>query len=512
MVPTIVITRLRRVKKFLFAHWILASIMAIFIVGGMWYFFGSAKSTYQFVTVTKGSITQTVSVTGNTTPMKSVSLGFQNTGTIAQVYYNLGAHVNAGAVIASLSTGNLSAALQQAEATLAAAQANLDALTVGTRQEQLAIDRSTVAQAQATLINAIASAYAVSDSAVHINADQFFINPRNSDAELTFTVPDATLVNTVVQERVALEPMLSAWNVQVVSPSFSTSDPSSAATQAVQHLTQVRTFLNDAAAVLAREIGLSAANVASYEADIASARTSVASALTTLTSAQTALTSAKGELALAEAGSTPQSIAAQQAQVAQAQAGVANARANLQNIKIIAPISGVITQQDAKVGQMASLGTPLVSLIGNSGFEVDTGVSDTDIGKLAVGNKVSMTLDAFPNETFTGSVFYIAPAETNTQGVISYQVKISFDKVDPRLKSGLTTNIDIQTKQKDDVLILPQYAILQNDNGTFVETLVNGVSTTSPVTLGIQDQKGNVEILSGVTLGEQVMNIGLKAQ
>jgi multidrug efflux pump subunit AcrA (membrane-fusion protein) len=125
---------------------------------------------------------------------------------------------------------------------------------------------------------------------------------------------------------------------------------------------------------------------------------------------------------------------------------------------------------------------------------------------------VTMTLDAFPNETFTGSVFYIAPAQTDTQGVISYTVKISFAKADPRLKSGLTANIDIETMKKDAVLVLPQYAILQNDSGTFVETLVGGVATTTPVSLGIQDQSGNVEVLSGVTEGEQVINIGLKTQ
>jgi hypothetical protein len=59
-------------------------------------------------------------------------------------------------------------------------------------------------------------------------------------------------------------------------------------------------------------------------------------------------------------------------------------------------------------------------------------------------------------------------------------------------------------------LILPQYAILQNDSGSFVETLLGKTATTTPVTLGIQDQQGRVEVLSGVTLGEQVINIGLK--
>ena len=144
---------------------------------------------------------------------------------------------------------------------------------------------------------------------------------------------------------------------------------------------------------------------------------------------------------------------------------------------------------------------------------MDAGVSETDIGKLALGDTASMTLDAFPGETFSGTVFYIAAAQTNDQGVISYPIKIAFDKPDPRLKSGLTANIDLETKKKEDVLVLPQYAILQNDNGTFVETLAkNGAVTTTPVTLGIQDQNGNVEVTSGVTEGEQVITVGLKTQ
>jgi HlyD family secretion protein len=149
--------------------------------------------------------------------------------------------------------------------------------------------------------------------------------------------------------------------------------------------------------------------------------------------------------------------------------------------------------------------------MGRGGYEVDAGVSETDIGKVVLGDKVSMTLDAFPNETFDGSVFYIAPAETNTDGVISYQIKISFDKMDVRFKSGLTANINIETKQEDNALLLPQYAILQNDQGAFVETVSNNKIIQNPVLLGIEDQKGNVEVVSGVTEGEQVLNIGLKA-
>jgi len=201
---------------------------------------------------------------------------------------------------------------------------------------------------------------------------------------------------------------------------------------------------------------------------------------------------------------------AQEAAVKAVEASVESAQAKIHNAQIVAPISGAITQFDAKIGQLASPNTPLISIMSDTGYEVDAGVSEIDIGKILLNNIVSITLDAFPNEIFSGAVFYVAPAETNVQGVISYQIKISFDKPDSRLKSGLTANIDIQTKHKDNVLILPQYAILQNDSGTFVEILENNIIKQNSVVLGITDQKGNVEVISGVTEGEQVFNIGLK--
>ncbi|MCE9517756.1 efflux RND transporter periplasmic adaptor subunit, partial [Candidatus Nomurabacteria bacterium] len=146
------------------------------------------------------------------------------------------------------------------------------------------------------------------------------------------------------------------------------------------------------------------------------------------------------------------------------------------------------------------------------GYEVDSGVSENDVVNILSGNKVTMTLDSFPKEVFQGTVFYIAPAETTTGGVVSYEVKIAFDANDPRLKSGLTANIDIKTNYKESVLILPQYAILQNDEGTFVEVLDGKKTKQNKVELGISDSFGNVEIISGVTEGEQVLSIGLKSK
>ncbi|MDP2630034.1 MAG: efflux RND transporter periplasmic adaptor subunit, partial [Candidatus Uhrbacteria bacterium] len=201
-----------------------------------------------------------------------------------------------------------------------------------------------------------------------------------------------------------------------------------------------------------------------------------------------------------------------QAQIENAQAAVRSAQARLQNSRITAPIAGIITQFDAKVGEFASPGTALISIISKDMFEVEAQVSETDVGKVALGNKVTMTIDAFLGETFNGSIFYIDPAQTTTEGVVGYKIKIAFDQNDDRMKSGLTVNLDIETRKKDNVLYLPQYAVLQNDEGTFVQILESGVPKNIPITLGLQDQNGNVEIISGVSEGEQVLNIGLKTQ
>lgn len=475
-----IISRLDRYKEILSSRWSIAGIVALLLIGGYWFFVRSSGTAYQFITVTQGSIVETVSVTGNTTPLKSVSLGFQNTGTIAHVYFNLGMHVSAGEIVAQLNTATLSAALQQAQAAYNSAVASRSSTSLPETETQAR--------------NAYLSAYTTLDTLLRNDIDTFFGEPTVYGPQLLLIAPQD--YGELSKERTALTYEMQTY--QSALSNANSTDPTALLASATTVAQDISNFL-DTLAVAANN---SVSNASATQiAALATARTGVVTLLATLSSARnTYRTQSIGATSLTDAS------------VEQAAAGVAVAQANLQGTRIIAPISGVLTQLDAKVGQLASPGTPLVSIIGNGGFEVDAGVSETDVGKLTVGNIAMMTLDAFPNETFSGSVFYIAPAQTNNQGVISYQIKISFDKADPRLKSGLTANIDIQTKHKDNVLILPQYAILQNDNGTFVQMLVGKTVTTTPAILGIQDQKGNVEILSGVTLGEQVLNIGLKKQ
>lgn len=500
----------------------------VVVIGGIVWYRQSHPAAVQLISVTRGSIAETVTVTGNTTPSQSVSIGFQNTGTIAAVHAALGDAVNAGEVIAELNTANLLASLQQAQADVAVQQAKLAGLKAGAQPADIAASEAALQKAQQDLANyyasisdSSASGFAKANDAVRTQLDTFFSNAETSQPQLNFQTsnPQAATAVTDLRYTAALE--LNAWQNELVTtnPGLATTTLKTILVRDLVHLSVAQNLLNTMSAVLAGSINLSSAQLAADKAAVTAGLTEVNAAISALNtisqniaSQEALVAQTQAQLALKQAGSTEQDIAAQQAQVDQAVAGVASAQANLQNAEIVAPIAGVLTQQDAKVGQVVVAGAPLVSIMGSEGLEVDAGVAETDVGKLAIGNVATMTLDAFPNETFTGKVFYIAPSQTNNQGVITYQIKIPFTKQDPRIKSGLTANITIETQHKDNVLILPQYALLQNDQGTFVETMQNNTVIQVPVATGIQDENGNVEMLSGVTEGEQVLNIGLKTQ
>jgi HlyD family secretion protein len=470
-------------KKFFKSKITISIIVVVVLIFGGIFLFSNHDVKYQFVAVTRGPITETVSLTGNTTPSQSVSLGFNSSGSIAHIYSALGKKVTAGKILAEENTNDLIAQLHNMQAGLAIAKQN--ATTSKNNLTNVTTEQNTlVANAYSTLLNSTPAAEVIGN-------------------DMGYDAP--TVTGTYVCNKEG------TYNLKTYSSTSGISVNYSGLEQGSFLLTDVPRPLGKCGLFLSFDKTKNLQPGIEFNVNIPNKNT--ASYNTNYNAYQLALQTREKTIADAKANiETNDSVSSvADAQIAQAKANIEIAQAKLADARIVAPISGTITQFDAKIGQLATVGTPLISIISNNGYEVDAGVSETDIGKVVVGDKVSMTFDAFKNDTFSGTVFYIAPSETNNNGVISYLVKISFDKNDARLKSGLTANIDIQTKYKDNVLILPQYAILQNDQGTYVETLVNKKVVQTPVVLGIEDQKGNVEVISGVTLGEKVINIGLKS-
>jgi RND family efflux transporter MFP subunit len=266
-------------------------------------------------------------------------------------------------------------------------------------------------------------------------------------------------------------------------------------------------------------LGLPPATADSYRSSISLARNNINAAISSLTTLQQNISTqkvllqrSKDALALKEAGSAPEAIAAQEAVVRQVQATASSIAAQLSKMTLFSPISGLVTRQDAKRGQVVGVNTVVVSVISDANMEIESNVPEVDIGKIALGNPVDITLDAFPGETMTGKIASINPAETIVDGVVSYKIKVAFDKPDSRIKSGLTANLTIRTLEKPNVLLVPSYAILEHDGKTFVKVMSGASQQETEVKLGIRGKDGNVEVISGVSENQQVVNIGLKTQ
>ncbi len=226
----------------------------------------------------------------------------------------------------------------------------------------------------------------------------------------------------------------------------------------------------------------------------------ISAADTELKSAESGYAQAENTFTLQQSGSTPNAIAAQAAKVAQVQAVLAEDT-------LVSPIDGIVTQEDPNVGEYVAPGQSGFA-VQNSGFKVEAYVAEADIAKVAVGDLASSTLDAYgAYVNFPEKVVMIDPAETVLEGVPTYKVTLQFISPDSRIKSGMTSNIEILTHETDNVLEIPYRALLITSTSTDVRLVsTNGLMYSSvPVTTGLKGSDGSVQILSGLKPGDKVV-------
>ncbi len=132
-------------------------------------------------------------------------------------------------------------------------------------------------------------------------------------------------------------------------------------------------------------------------------------------------------------------LAANQSQVKQFTAALQSAQIDLDHTKITAPVDGVVVSRNVDVGQTvaASLAAPTLFLIAQdlTKMQVDTNVSEADVGRVRVDQPASFTVDAYPGRTFTGTVTSIRKAPINVQNVITYDAVIGISNLDLKLVS-----------------------------------------------------------------------------
>ena len=172
---------------------------------------------------------------------------------------------------------------------------------------------------------------------------------------------------------------------------------------------------------------------------------------------------AQREIAKAQVESAKSQVESSKAQVSQAEAGLKVPETNLRYATIRSPVHGTVISRNVDVGQTvaASLQAPTLFTIAKdlTRMQVDTNVSEADIGRIEKGMEATFTVDAYPDRTFRGKVSEIRNAPITIQNVVTYDVVVQVDNTDLRLKPGMTANVSVQIEHKENILKIPNSAL-----------------------------------------------------
>jgi HlyD family secretion protein len=140
-----------------------------------------------------------------------------------------------------------------------------------------------------------------------------------------------------------------------------------------------------------------------------------------------------------------------------------------------------------------------------SSYHIDVVVDEIDIGRVAVGQQVTVTLDALPGETLAGQIEQIAQTAQLDSGVVSYKVRVNLEPSDAPLRAGMTANVDIVTQRRQDVLLVPnRFITIDRLSGrTFVDRLVDQEIQPIEIQTGLRDETYS-EVLAGLQEGDVV--------
>lgn len=525
--PTYVWTNKKKKKV-----WIPAALILIAILITL---FGGNKSTdVSTYKVEAKEFVQNVSLTGKVIAAKNVDMGFETSGRINRVNFKVGDRVRKGQVIASLQNGDAVSNLQKSYALASAQSARLRDTQNGSRPEEIAVVQGDLTGAQndldlsrQVLEAELQNIYNKADEAIRFKIDNVFTNPRSVNPQFNYSVDqNQNSKQQLSDDRLKLTETFVKWNGK-----FNISNIE----EVKIYIVQVQNFINDinTAMSIAAEKSVSSdanyATVQSNKTDVALARTifstannSFNQAQITYKNSQNLLIRAQNNLKLKMSGGTETQVDIQRADLQSAQASINSARAIITKTLITAPFDGVITKVEVKEGEISSPNTPVISLLNDGEYQIETYVSENDIAKLKVDQKTKISLDAYGRDVFfEGMIITIDPAETIKDGVSTYRTKIQFLQKDERVKSGMTANIDIETDRRPNIISIPQAAVilLKGIKKVYILTddscVVNNSCAKNfkkmknikavEIKTGEINNNGNIEIISGLENNQTII-------
>ncbi|MGI0483970.1 efflux RND transporter periplasmic adaptor subunit [Pantanalinema rosaneae CENA516] len=462
--------------KFRLPTWLLGVLVLSLLGTGAYVAYSQVTTTQrqatrrggQTVAVERQTLPITISANGTVQPERSVNVSPKNSGILQELLVKEGDRVEAGQILARMDASNLQGQLLQAQANLASTQANLDKLLAGNRPQEIAQVQAQLAAAQANLDRLVAGnrPQEVAQAQAQLTSAQ--ANLRQ--AELTFNQNQQLYSTGAISQR---------------------------------ELDTSRTGLDTARAQVEQaQQALNLQQSGTRPEEVAAARAQVEQL--------------RQALSLQQSGSRPEDIAAARAQVLNAEGALRTIQTQINDTVIRAPFSGVITRKYADPGAFV---TPTTSSSAESSAtsssilalaatnRIEAKVAETSIPKIKVGLPVTITADAYPNQTFTGKVVQVATQSTVEQNVTNFEVKTSVVDAKNLLQAGMNVNVEFQVGTLSDALVVPTVAIVRQDQGSGVYLIgqeENRRPRFQPITTSVTlDDKTVVE--SGLNVGDRVL-------
>ena len=405
-------------------------IVIVLIIAGIAFFVmqkvKKSKDKISFITenVQKGEIIEQIPTTGELQPLTKVEIGAQVSGTILSMSVDYNAKVKKGQAIVIIDPS-----IYQSKVTSARAQL----------QEALA----DLAQAQANYTNSLLNA-----RSSQTEVDTAILDVKSSDASLKKARNDEMV------------------NIANIKSSQAKMVKAKADKKRYEEL-----FAQDFVAATDKETYVTDYEMdrADYEAKKAQWKSSVHS----VESARIQVAQSYSKLNTARAKSEADAAAAAsyKAQIDSASAKVENARANLEQEQINlnyctikSPIDGIVITKDMEVGQtvQASFEAPKIMTLAKDlkQMQIFANVDEADIAHVKNGLNTTFTVEAYPDDKFKGKVTQVRLSSKTDQGVVTYQVIIKTDNPDLKLKPGMTATVYIEILKKENVIKIPNKAVL----------------------------------------------------
>ncbi len=441
------------------------------------------RGDFRSTVVERRTLLVAVNASGRVEPQERVQLAFEAGGEVTELPVEVGDRVSAGNTLARLDADRLALEVIQAEANLAAAEAQMDKLRAGPQPEEVEAAEANLNAAEAQVVAAVARRDQVEAGAseaqiAEVRAEYAAALTEHKKAKDRHdnTMECFKFEHPKTGEKMEICPLLGP-------------------------IEERARYEMEAAyeSLEAAQAQIDETEAGPKEEELRSANASVWSAAAQRDASQ-------ADLELLKEGATEEQIASAKARVEQAQAALEQAELAWEQATLEAPFDGIVGAVDVRVGERAAAGQPVITLVDTTQFHVSADVDEIDVGQLDVGQTARVTLDALPDAVFTGTVDYIASEATRDDGIVTYDLTVGLAPTDQPLRADMTSNVTIIVEERADVLTVPTWVVrVDRETGqTYVERRIAGQIERVDVELGPRYQ-GRVEVIDGLSEGDEVV-------